>query len=300
MTLRHALCVGVIVLAGCPSDDASGDGTDTDTESSTGATSPSTSSPSMSTSSTTSSSSSASTTDDTTGDATTSDTSTGEDSTTGEMLPGTCLGFDFIGTLGEVSSLDGMKIDSTCSTEVAACGGDVVGTWTIQSSCGWEDQPNFFSDCAGSTMTVTAGSITGTRTFNEDMTFALDLVTNLEFDANLDTMTCYMADCATFEAAAIAQGIEADCMDAGDGTCDCAMTVVGTNMSTGTWATAGNAITLTTKDAESTLEYCVADGRLDLWTPIAQPTVYEEPCGDDQDCLDALGNLSELYVCVIP
>src|SRR5688500_2873694 len=253
MTLRHALCVAVIVLAGCPSDDASGDGTDTDTEGSTGATSPSTSSPSTSSPSTTSSSSSiASTTDDTTGDTTTGDPTTGEDSTTGEMLPGTCLGFDFIGTLGEVSSLDVMKIDPTCSTEVAACGGDVVGTWTIQSSCGWEDQPNFFSDCPGSTMTVNAGSITGTRTFNEDMTFAFDTVTNLEFDATLDAMTCYMADCATFEAAVIAQGMEADCMDAGDGMCDCAMTAIGMNMSTGTWATAGNAITLTTKEGEAT------------------------------------------------
>ena len=134
MTLRHALGVAVIVLAGCPSDDASGDGTDTDTESSTGATSPSTSSPSTSSPSTSSSSSSASTTDDTTGDETTTgDTSTGEESTTGEMLPGTCLGLDIVGTLGDVSSLDGMDIDPTCSTEPAACGGDVVGTWTIES-----------------------------------------------------------------------------------------------------------------------------------------------------------------------
>lgn len=250
------------------------------------------------------------TTSSTTSEPSTSDASNGtsgessgssESSTTGPMLPGTCAGFDTIGALGEVLALDGATIETTCEATPAGCGGDIVGTWTIESSCGWEDTPNLFADmCPTATQTVTSGQITGTRTFNADMTFAFDLETMLELELNIDAMTCYGVDCATFEMALEMQGFVAACTDAGDDTCDCMATVTVPSMTTGTWVTADNTVVVTNDDGEGAFEYCVNAERLDLWTPLVQPTFYEEMCEDEMDCADALGNLSEFYACIIP
>ncbi len=215
------------------------------------------------------------------------------------MLPGVCLGLDIVGTIGEVSSLEGAPIETTCDTEVAACGGDIVGVWTVESSCGWEATPNFFDMCPGSTMTVTAGSLTGTRTFNADMTFTFDTETSLEMDLALDSMTCYGVDCATFQAALANEGLSGTCTDAGGGMCECALSVTTPNTTQGTWVTANNALVVTTEDGEAFIEYCVTAERLDMWTAVAEQTLYEEGCADDMDCLDALGNLSEIYVCLL-
>jgi hypothetical protein len=113
-------------------------------------------------------------------------------------------------------------------------------------------------------------------------------------------MGCFGVDCATFAAAVAAEGLAGDCMDAGGGACDCAFMATTPSMTTGTWVTADSSLVLTTMDGEGLIEYCVTDDRLEMWTGIAEPTTYDEPCADDMDCADALGNLSEFYVCVLP
>jgi hypothetical protein len=289
------LCSAWLLLAACPADDGSGGDTQSDTTD--GSTAASATSP---TSSTTTTSTTDATTSTTVPD-TSGTTTAGEDeSSTGAPLPGTCVGIDVVGTLGEVLALDDATIDTTCIATPAGCGGDIVGEWTVQSTCGWEATPNLFDDdCPGAQMTVTSGMITGTRRFNADMTFEFNVETTLELEVNLDAMTCFGADCAGYEAAAEMQpGVVAACQDT-DGTCECLMTLTSPTAATGTWATAADTVVLTTAEGEGALEYCVDADRLDLWTPLTEPTPYDEPCADETDCVDALGNLSEFYVCVI-
>src|SRR5258708_28850460 len=61
----------------------------------------------------------------------------------------------------------------TCGN-TAACGGDVMGTWKITSSCISVDTSSMTlnTGCAGETATGSGFKITGTITFNADMTYS--------------------------------------------------------------------------------------------------------------------------------
>ena len=59
----------------------------------------------------------------------------------------------------------------TCSN-AAACGGSIVGTWTITSSCVSESGSMFDSQCPSATVRSSGLTITGSVTYNADGTYS--------------------------------------------------------------------------------------------------------------------------------
>ncbi len=59
----------------------------------------------------------------------------------------------------------------------AACGGGVLGSWTVTSSC-LSVPPQTITGCPAATVTVSKGKVTGTFSFKADNTYTLALVTS--------------------------------------------------------------------------------------------------------------------------
>jgi len=176
-----------------------------------------------------------------------------------------------------------------CTLTPAPCGGDFVGEWTMEATCGYEVLPNYFEEvCAGSTQQVTGSSISGTRTFNDDNTFTFDAIVQLEADLQVDSMACAGVDCVTFgEALSDEPGIEMVCEDGNGTSCNCIYTADIPHMSTGTWNLYNDAILLTSEDGEviGLQEYCVEGGRFTTWSPLYQGTAFPDTsCAADDDC----------------
>lgn len=289
-----------LLMTGCPGDDSPMDtDADTDTEGTTGTTSTPTNptDPTNPTNPTDSSTSSVDTTmspDDT--------TDTGEDSTTEDPPPdGTCIGLDQVGDIGTVFSLDGAKIDTTCDPTPMPCGGDIVGTWNIESACGYDAIPNpLEQDCPGSTFTLEVVGQSGTLTFEDDGTFAQDFNIEVQAVFGLDTMACFMLACADFESIIQMDDPAASCVDA-MGTCTCTFPPDPPGMAfNGTYEVMGNTVTLDVGGEQQELEFCVETDRLGLWNALLVTTPTEVMCEDETQCADELGDMHEGYFCAPP
>lgn len=290
--MRRSLLVCVVLLLplhACTSE-SSGD-TETDAgSSSSGDTSgtPTTGGPTTDPTSTSTTASDESSTSDTTGGEESSSSGAADESSTGEDVGDICFGYTLLGSTSEVSS-DGTAVgEPVCAIEPAACQGDVVGTWTVEASCGYEVLPNFFEEiCAGATQQITGTTSTGTRTFEEDGTFTFDVLLQIEADLQVDAMECLGVDCETFgDALSKEPGLEMVC-EAGDGTsCNCLYTADIPTADAGDWDIFDDALLLTSDTGDiSLLEYCVADGRLTTWMPLFDEVPFPDTsCSDDDDC----------------
>lgn len=300
LSLALTLCVGG--LAGCPGDD--GSASDTEDGSSTGS---STGTPPVTTTTGTDPSGSSNSSSSGGGDGSSSDdgldstsTTTDDPSTsTGEVLPGTCVGVDSVGDIASIYSRGGAPIDTTCNPAAAGCGGDVLGTWTIEGSCGYESIPNpLADDCPGSTFELAIISESGTLELLDDGTFIQDLMLVSDIIVTLDPMACYGVSCAQFGDALAMDTPGSMCADL-EGTCTC--TVPNSDGSSdelmGTYEVNADILTLITPEGDSDAAFCVTDDRLDLWQPVLDGTVTEEPCADEADCEAALGDTHEFYLC---
>lgn len=287
-----------MLLTGCPGDDSSA-GTETEGASSSGTTSdPSTTSgPSSATGSTGEAS---------TGPAETEgldSTSTGgEESSSGDPpSDGVCIGIDQVGFVGSVYSLDGAPIDTTCAPDPAPCGGDLVGTWNIESNCGFEDFPNpLEGKCAGSVFTLEVVGQSGSITFAGDGTYTEDVDVQVQAVIELDPMMCFGVDCATFEGILQADDPGASCTSM-MGTCTCTFPPEPAGGPTmGTYVVMGDSVVLDDGTDVTELQYCVMGDRLDAWEELYNFTDTGVLCGDEQDCMDALGDAHQFYVCGDP
>ena len=309
-----------LLLAGCPSDDASGDtdgetDTDSGTESTTApsSTSTSTSGPTGSTTSTsttdgttTTATSTSSTTDSMTSSTTDpGSTETGEEeSSSGGMGAGLCIGIDLAGYTSSVHIPEnGPMPPISCDPAPDACGGDLVGTWEVEALCGYENLPDLFDgQCEGATQEVTDSAMVGTRTFNDDNTFDYDLLQTLDIEIGFDAMGCFGVDCETVGGILdMEEDVTAVCADEG-GTCNCLLETEDTIQVSGTYAIdeMNNTVSLTIGgENQGPQPYCVEQNVFELWAPLFAATAYEQDCDDAEDCMDALGNVSEFYVCDI-
>lgn len=131
------------------------------------------------------------------------------------------------------------------------CGGDVTGSWTLESTC--FDPPNDYASCAGASRTHT---YTGTLTFGADGSYVVDLIatTHLVLPADCVATT---SDCDP----------TAGCVIAGDGSCTCDSTEP-SSLGPTTWTVASTdptAVILTFEDGtELPLFYCQTGTRLTL------------------------------------
>jgi hypothetical protein len=291
---RAALVAPVaLVLIACPGDDAPTD-TEATAGSSTGASTTDDGPDPDSTTAAVSSSSSSSTTEplDDTGTTTTTDT-TGD-----PPSDGLCEGYEQVGYIATVLSRDGMPIDTSCDPTPAPCGGDPVGIWAVESTCGFEAFPNPLEDvCPGSTFVVEILSQMGTMTFVDDGSFVQDFEIQAQVVATLDSMACFGVDCATFEQLSQMDNPGTTCVAMGPN-CECTIPDDGMpEQAMGTWQVMGNDIVLTTVEGSQALPFCIGGDRLDLWQALLIPTVTDVLCMDEQDCIDALGDMYDFYVC---
>ena len=280
----------LLALPACTTDAAedTDSGTDTDASSTSGSTAvdtPTTDSTSSSSSSSTGSESSS----DSSGNAESSSTGSADESSTGEPGENICYGYSFIGFLDQVYTDGTATGEPVCTTEPAACGGDVEGTWTAEANCGYEALPNFFAEiCEGATQQITGSNHSGTRTFNDDGTFVFDLTTQLEADLQIDSVACSGLECEPFGTALSEEpGLEILCEDANGGGCDCIYTLDLPDAESGTWDLFNDGLLLTSDDGETlgVFNYCVDAGRFSMWTPWYEQTDFPETsCTEDEEC----------------
>jgi hypothetical protein len=224
----------------------------------------------------------------------------GPDAGTGVEGTGYCVGFSQIGHLATVHANEGASIEPTCDATPAHCGGDLVGSWTIEADCGLEQFPNFFADsCPSSTMEVLGSEVQGTRTFDDDLSFERDVSLSFDVDVTIDAVDCFGIDCAAFgQVLDLEPELSAACVDMDD-TCGCLITVSETSLLQGTYEVVDEGVIVTVDGGTSDpMPFCVTDERLDIWEPMVATSAYQDtPCRDAQDCLDALGDAEDTWIC---
>lgn len=292
------LVLPLALLTGCPAEETPGDTEATEGSTTSGSTTDGGPNPDPDTTAAAESSTSSTTAvaDETT---TTGDPDT--TGTTGEPLDGVCEGFELVGNVATVLSRDGMPIDTTCDPTPMPCGGDPLGTWMIEATCGFEAFPNPFAEaCPGSTFVIEVLGQSGTLTFEADGSFVQDFDIQAQVVTTLDSMACFGVDCATFEQLAQGDSPGTTCQEMG-ATCECTIPDDGApEQAMGTWEVMGNDLILTTAEGASGSAFCIGGDRLDLWQPLIGSTLTEVACMDDQDCIDALGDMYEFYACTLP
>lgn len=149
-----------------------------------------------------------------------------------------------------------------------ACGGSIVGTWTISSACLTAEASFVTSQCAAGTLTSSSLTETGTIIYNSDGTYSSSGTANgyLKFDA---PQSCLMSDGGTpptcqqlnqmlQATASLTPGMSETCT--GSSVCHCTLTITNQARSdTGTYTTtATGLLTLTPMNGTaSQIDYCV-------------------------------------------
>jgi hypothetical protein len=168
---------------------------------------------------------------------------------------------------------------ASCSS-VTPCGGDVVGTWTVTSSClnvsGQLDMSPLGLGCASAAVTGSL-KVTGTWTARSDGTYSDNTTTTGDEVFSLPA-SCLNISGTTITCEGLASvfpilGYDSvSCTSATSGGCTCPATVKQTGWAgvvtfdastSGKYATAGNVVTL---DGEAKYSYCVSGSQM-TWTP---------------------------------
>jgi len=160
------------------------------------------------------------------------------------------------------------------------CGGDPSGNWKVASVCGTATVPvdqMLPAACAGTALTATPGTPTGTASFTSG-TYQLDATIALSVSANLNS-TCMTAiangldvgtTCTAIGPASSAQGLSLTCTPQ-SGACACSGSLSQRDQESGSYAVAGNQLTLTPtnptasatgSNGPTTTNFCVRNSSL--------------------------------------
>jgi hypothetical protein len=151
----------------------------------------------------------------------------------------------------------------TCGN-TAACGGDIVGTWTVTSSCVSTNVSMFDSSCPGATIGNVNLKIVGTATYNADLTYTSSATFSGSESVTLPA-SCLTVNGSTATCAQLTQTLagnpgfkSATCTGSGGCTCNVVLNDETTN-DTGTYTTtAVGVLTETpTGGAASQSDYCI-------------------------------------------
>jgi hypothetical protein len=183
------------------------------------------------------------------------------------------------GTLGTGGSSSGGAGGASCSN-VQPCGGDVVGTWTVTSSClevtGRLDMSVFGLNCAPAPVTGSL-RVTGTWIAKSNGTYSDNTTTSgsetFTLAASCLQISGTTITCDRLDPLLASGGYDAvSCTPAAGGGCTCSATVKQTGWAgavsfdastSGTYYIAGNVVTL---DDEAKYSYCVSGSKM-TWTP---------------------------------
>ena len=173
----------------------------------------------------------------------------------------------------------------SCSN-VPACGGDVVGTWTVTSSClsvaGQMDMAVVGLSCTSATVTGSL-QVTGTWTANANGTYSDNTTTSgnehLTLPAACLRVSGVTITCDRIGAVLLAAGYASViCTSAASGGCTCSatvnqngwMAVVSPDVSTsGEYTTSGTVVTL---DSEAKYSFCASGNQLNMTPQGTSPT----------------------------
>lgn len=145
------------------------------------------------------------------------------------------------------------------------CGGDVVGTWNLLGAC---HSATLLSDlttelqasCPGASVSVYDIDISGTITFNTDLTYASNVNEMLKVTETLPLACLGFASCAEVTSASA----ESTVTCTGTTTCTCHVVASPAGTETGTYTTSGTNLTIAGPNTNETDAYCVESGRLHL------------------------------------
>ena len=179
----------------------------------------------------------------------------------------TVMGFSAILAL---ASCGGSSDGGSCGN-TSPCGGDIVGTWTIQSSC--VAGATMDGGCPGATIDSTNIKVTGTAVYRSDLTYSVTGVLNGSISTTLPP-SCLVGQGQTFTCAQLQDlltaqgesGLTFTCSGTSSCTCVETLTAVTTN-ETGTYTTtAGGLLTQTPSDGSDPDEndFCVKGNTLTL------------------------------------
>ena len=180
----------------------------------------------------------------------------------------------------------GNSAGTSCST-VTPCGGDLVGTWRVTSSCltvsGELDLSIIGIDCTRGQITSGALQVSGTFTANSDTTFSDNTTTTGNVDFTLveqcrhwsgTLVVCDALGRSAFPSIGFQQYPATSCQDAASGGgCTChggvaqsgGMGVVSvTPLTSGNYTTSGSALTITDGFYNTSYSYCVSGNTLTL------------------------------------
>ncbi len=160
---------------------------------------------------------------------------------------------------GEVSTAGGTDA-GTCPA-VAACGGDIVGTWTLASECTTGHLTREANGCAiTNTYSGAASSVSGTVVYNADGTFTAGQSSAIPQSIDVPAACLSMGDtCAQFGATLPVQA--AQCLPAANGGCICTGSAESIFHQFGTYSTTGNTLIETVNGGTPVgLGYCVQGG----------------------------------------
>jgi hypothetical protein len=155
---------------------------------------------------------------------------------------------------------------------VTGCGGDIVGTWQVQSFC----ESNVTSDtsatsfCPSATVSTSGVTASGTLTFGSDNSYstALTLSGDLLYTLPNSCLTSYGATCAQLSASADLTGTgftAVTCQQAG-ANCNCDFTLAPTtDPASGAYVISGTSVTLNSTAGDTSEDaYCATDTELQI------------------------------------
>jgi hypothetical protein len=158
---------------------------------------------------------------------------------------------------------------TTCGNSTP-CGGNIVGKWTVSSSCVSVTASAFDSTCPTATVTSSKLQVSGTFTYNADMTYTSSGTVSGSVVATIPA-SCLVIQGVTVTCAQINQVFQADPMPGvtlnctGSSSCTCTETFTGTaSAETGTFTTtaAGLLTTTSSDDTVTESDYCLKGATL--------------------------------------
>ncbi len=182
------------------------------------------------------------------------------------------------GFLGVLSSIALASVVSSCGGssgscgKVAPCGGDVVGNYNITAACltlASMEMP--LEGCPGATVNVGKIGVSGTASFNADMTYSMTETLTASASETIPasclmmngiTLTCQQLDQAIQQLVAENPDVYQSAHCVGSSACTCSFTVAPQTMTeSGTYTTSGTTLTLSGGGGG---EYCVQGNELHL------------------------------------
>ena len=164
----------------------------------------------------------------------------------------------------------------TCA-KVAPCGGDVIGNWTISDACFNTAALNMDlgMSCPGATFNITGLSVSGSASFNADLTYTTTGTTSISVQETIP-VSCLTSGGVTVTCEQLDQQLQQDIAAnpsslqtghcTGSSSCTCTITSgPQTTSGTGTYTTSGTTLTITESDGSiSSNGYCVQGNELHI------------------------------------